>query len=49
MLSALVGAAISEVPDTVVDACTLNNALNAAQLAMLVALVRWVSRDQRDR
>jgi hypothetical protein len=26
----------------VVDACTLNNALNIAQLVVLVALLRWV-------
>jgi hypothetical protein len=27
---------------TAVDACTLNNALNIAQLVVLVALLRWV-------
>jgi hypothetical protein len=27
-----------------IDACTLNNALNAVQLAILVALLRWVRR-----
>lgn len=25
-----------------IDACTLNNALNVAQLVILVALLRWV-------
>jgi hypothetical protein len=28
--------------DPVVDACTLNNAMNALQIALLVALLRWV-------
>jgi len=28
------------------DACTLNNALNIAQLVVLVALLRWVRRDE---
>jgi hypothetical protein len=26
----------------VIDACTLNNALNVVQIAILVALLRWV-------
>lgn len=25
-----------------VDACTLNNAMNAVQIAILIALLRWV-------
>lgn len=33
---------LDQAPDLVVDACTLNNALNAVQLAILVALLRWV-------
>lgn len=30
---------------TGLDACTLNNALNIAQLVVLVALLRWVRSD----
>lgn len=38
-------AALSDViTEPVVDACTLNNALNVAQLVVLVALLRWVRR-----
>lgn len=33
--------------DPVTDACTLNNALNVAQLAVLVVLVKWVGADRR--
>lgn len=29
----------------VIDACTLNNALNVAQLVVLVVLVQWLRRD----
>lgn len=28
-----------------VDACTLNNALNVVQLAVLLAILKWVRRD----
>lgn len=30
--------------DVVVDACTLNNAMNACQIALLIALLRWVNK-----
>ena len=33
-----------ELSSPIVDACTLNNALNVAQLVVLVVLVRWVHR-----
>jgi hypothetical protein len=33
---------ILELSSAAVDACTLNNALNVAQLVVLVALLRWV-------
>lgn len=33
---------IGEVAPQLLDACTLNNALNAVQLACLIALLRWV-------
>lgn len=32
----------SELAQQGIDACTLNNALNIAQLVVLVALMRWV-------
>lgn len=32
----------SDLADSGLDACTLNNALNIAQLVVLVALLRWV-------
>lgn len=31
-----------ELQQTGVDACTLNNALNVAQLVLLVSLLKWV-------
>jgi hypothetical protein len=34
-------AEVHELAQTGLDSCTLNNALNVAQLAVLVALVRW--------
>lgn len=33
---------IGAAEELVIDACTLNNALNAVQLACLIALLRWV-------
>jgi len=36
---------LSDVAQLTVDACTLNNALNIAQLAVLIALLRWVRSD----
>lgn len=33
---------VDELAQTGLDACTLNNALNIAQLVVLVALLRWV-------
>lgn len=35
-------AAIAEAVNVTVDAVTLNNALNVAQLVVLIALVKWV-------
>lgn len=32
----------------VLDACTLNNVLNVVQLAVLVALLRWVRPHSKD-
>lgn len=31
-----------ELADTAIDACTLNNVMNAVQIAILIALLRWV-------
>lgn len=33
---------LAELTEPVIDACTLNNALNAMQLAILIALLKWV-------
>jgi hypothetical protein len=33
---------LANLADAGLDACTLNNALNVAQLVVLVALLRWV-------
>lgn len=33
--------------DTGLDACTLNNALNIAQLIALVAVVKWLREDRQ--
>jgi hypothetical protein len=33
---------LAELQDAGIDACTLNNALNVAQLVVLVVLLRWV-------
>lgn len=40
-----------ELADQGLDACTLNNALNVAQLIALVAVIRWLRHgdEQRDR
>jgi len=47
MLAALLALEAADAITTpVVDACTLNNAMNAAQIALLVALVRWSSRER---
>lgn len=35
-------ALVDELQSTGLDACTLNNALNIAQLVVLVALLKWV-------
>jgi hypothetical protein len=32
----------ADIGATAVDACTLNNALNVAQLVVLVVLAKWV-------
>lgn len=40
------GSLADEVAQVGVDACTLNNALNIAQLIALVAVIRWL-RDDR--
>lgn len=34
-------AVLSELAQQGIDACTLNNALNVAQLAVLLALMKW--------
>lgn len=34
--------AMPNAPDLVVDACTLNNAMNAVQIAILLAVLKWV-------
>lgn len=31
-----------EVPSLIVDTCTLNNAMNAVQIAILLAILKWV-------
>lgn len=34
---------MAEIPtDIVVDACTLNNAMNAVQIAILLAVLKWL-------
>lgn len=35
---------VSEGIDLMVDTCTLNNAMNAVQIAILIALLNWVRR-----
>lgn len=39
---------LDPVTTPVVDACTLNNVMNAAQIALLVVLVRWLQREPRE-
>lgn len=39
-------AAIEDVGQVGLDACTLNNALNVAQLIVLVALLKWVRQER---
>jgi hypothetical protein len=40
-----IGQAVDDLGAAGLDACTLNNALNIAQLVVLVALLRWVRAD----
>lgn len=44
---ALLGALVQDAGDIAVDSCTLNNALNVAQLGVLIALLRWVRPHER--
>jgi hypothetical protein len=37
-----------DVAQTGLDACTLNNALNVAQLIALVTIIRWLRTPVRD-
>jgi hypothetical protein len=37
----------SDLSSTGLDACTLNNALNVAQLVCLVVLIRWLREPAR--
>lgn len=38
---------LADVAQLGLDACTLNNALNVAQLVVLAALLKWVRGDAR--
>lgn len=46
---ALLAALVDDAGQVGLDACTLNNALNVAQLVALAVLIRWLRDDARDR
>lgn len=46
-IGAVIADAISDMQNATIDACTLNNALNIAQLVVLFALLKWARSDER--
>lgn len=45
MLEQLLADAADDIANAGLDACTLNNVMNAVQIAILVSLLRWVRGD----